>query len=243
MCREANLTNGNAGPLSGQSRAFPVIFNASFRSDVTVNSDMFRKSSLARCLAPGIVWLLASCATPGGIGAPAELMLGEVSFILTRDQIVADQLGTTKITDFYKSVLAEGLTDKEIDAGQVIVIQGAIYWVNTVSGIKHNRLAVALLPQGMVVDPGNIVEVRDPGRPHFYTVERVRARNRVEGQCGYFESLSPLPWQITKDILGLVSLLGPSGQATLYCQGIENEGWTNEGLYWSRKSSSLTPDK
>lgn len=214
---------------------------------------MFKNSPLSRSIVICILWILASCASTrdtephgktGDSESPGKLYLGEVSFILTKDQIVADQLGSIKMKDFYKSILAEGFTDKEIDAGQVIAIQGSIYWVNTVSGLKHNRFTVALLPKGMAADPGNIVEVRDPGRPHFYTVERVRARNFKEGQCGYVEMLAPLPLQLTRDILGFISLVGPPGNATLYCKGIESEGWVREGGYWTKKPApSSTPSK
>lgn len=195
---------------------------------------MIHRTLLARLLGLCLWPLLVACAGSGGTPVPGALYLSEVSFILTSDQVAADRLGAERFKGFGEAVRAEGVTDRDIAAGRLVAVQGSIYWVNTASGIRHERLAVAVLPKGMQVDPGNIVEVRDPGRPHFYAVERVRARSLAEGHCGYVEMLAPTPYQITKDVLGLLALVGPSGSAALYCKGIENEGWVQEGLYWTR---------
>lgn len=199
---------------------------------------MSQNSFLSRIFFICILWILPSCANTGGTRSAGTLFLGEVSFILTKDQIVADQLGYYKMKDFYKSLLAEGVTDQEIDAGQVVAIQGSIYWANTASGIKHKRITVALLPKGMEVEPGNIVEIRDPGEAHFYTVERIRAHSLEKGECGFAEALAPLPIQVTKDMLGVLSLIGSPGRATLYCKGIEDEGWEQDYGYWVKHTAS-----
>lgn len=199
---------------------------------------------LNRILALLMAGLLSSCTTTGSTEFQRQtaetqyldrLVLSEVSFILTKDQLVAGELGFARFKDFYGAVLAEGLTDAEIDAGQVIAIRWSVFWVNTASGNTHHRLGVALLPNGMKAEPGNIVEVRYLGSLHFPRVESVRAKNMRDGQCQYVESLDRLPLQMTKDILGLVSLIGTPGTSTLYCQGIENEGWVLEGQHWVKK--------
>lgn len=195
---------------------------------------MIHQAFLARGRALLLPPLLAACASSGGPQVPGALYLSEVSFILTSDQVAADRLGSAHFSGFGEAVSAAGLTEQDIAAGRLVAIQGSIYWVNTASGIRHERLAVAVLPKGMQVDPGNVVEVRDPGHPHFYTVARIRARSLSGGRCGYVEMLAPTPYQITKDVLGLLALVGPSGSAALYCKGIENEGWVHEGLYWTR---------
>jgi hypothetical protein len=202
---------------------------------------MSKNSFLSRIFVICILWILTSCASTGETRSAGTLFLGEVSFILTKDQIMADQLGHYTMKDFYKSLLAEGVTDKEIDAGQVVAIQGSIYWANTASGIKHKRITVALLPKGMEVEPGNIVELRDPGGVHFYAVERIRAQSLGKGQCSFVEALAPPSIQVTKDILGIFSLIGSPGSATLYCKGIEDEGWEQNHGYWVKHTAFSLP--
>lgn len=190
---------------------------------------------------------LAGCATNGKVQSQQEarepesserVLLAEVSFILTRDQVVAGELGFGRISNLYDFVRSEGLSDIDIDDGRVIAVRGSIYWVNTVSGNTHNRLLVALLPRGISIEPGNVVEARYRGLPHLLRVENIRAASMQTGKCQYVEALDPMPMQITKDILGLLSLIGPPGSATIYCNGIENEGWVIEGRHWVKK---LTP--
>ena len=84
------------------------------------------------------------------------------------------------------------------------------------------------------------MEVRYLGSSHFPRVANVRADNMKDGQCQYVEALDPLPLQITKDILGFISHVGPPGTSTLYCKGIENEGWIIEGRHWIKKSLPIS---
>ena len=92
---------------------------------------MSNNSFLSRIFVICILWILTSCASTGERRPAGTLFLGEVSFILTKDQIVADNLGYHKMKGFYNSILAEGVTDKEIDAGQVVAIKNSICWANT----------------------------------------------------------------------------------------------------------------
>lgn len=203
---------------------------------------------IVRTLVLMLTCSLAACATNDKVQSKQEareaesnerLLLMEVGFVLTRDQIVAGELGFVRISNLYDSVKLEGLSDAEIDGGQVIAVRGSIYWVNTASGNTHNRLLVALLPKGVSVDPGNVVEARFRGPTRFLRVERVRAASMQAGKCQYVEALDPMPMQITKDILGFLSLIGPPGTATLYCKGIEDEGWAIEGRHWVKKLMPL----
>lgn len=202
---------------------------------------------IVRILVLILACLLAGCATNDQVQPQQEarepessecVLLAEVSFILTRDQVATGDLGFWRINNLYESLKSEGISDSEIDAGQVIAVRDLIYWVNTASGNKHDRLLVALLPKGISVDPGNIIEARYRGSTRFLKVENIREASMQTGKCQYVEALDPMPLQITKDILGFLSLIGPPGSATLYCKGIENEGWAIEGRHWVKK---LTP--
>jgi hypothetical protein len=216
---------------------------------------MERSLLFNRAVVLSFACILSSCASISDTdsqGKPAEakflgqLFLAEVSYILTKDQIILGELGYGRVKNLYSSLQREGLTDAEIDAGQVIAIRSAIYWNNTASGITHDQFAVALLPKEMKVDPGNIVEIKHLGPSHFPRVENIRARNMRDGQCRYSQMRDPLPLQLTKEILGLISLVGPSGTVTLYCNGIEKEGWEIEGGQWTKKaipSTTLAPSQ
>lgn len=169
-------------------------------------------------LALVVLGVLSSCALIGNSGTDHKALeagfierlgLAEVSFILTKDQILAGELGFGRIKDLYPAVSGEGVTDVEIEAGQVIAIRGGLVWANTISGKTHNRLSIALLPKGLSVAPGNVVEVRYSGSGHLPKVERVRAQDRNDGHCAYVEVLDPFPVQVLKDVVGLLSLIGP----------------------------------
>ena len=212
----------------------------------TVDVRSVKRRRLSRTLA----WLcclglLTACAHKGGSLPPDTLVLGKVSFILTKEQILADQCGYATVHDFYATLRAQGVTDEHIAAERVVAIQGAVYWVNTASGIRHPSLTVAVVPRGSTgVDPGSVVELRSHGPSHFLTVERVREHNAGEKRCTFVEALAPLPVQAAKDMVGILSLIGPSGQATMYCPGIEQEGWVQDNGYWIKPAKSpLGSDK
>lgn len=113
------------------------------------------------------------------------------------------------------------------------MIREGIQWNNVASGIRRDVLFPALLPDHMTVEPGNIVEKVLGGTP---TIRRIRARSLAEGHCRFDE----VETGALKALLGTASLVGPSGMATLYCQGIENEGWIKPRTYWHRPPARNT---
>ena len=81
------------------------------------------------------------------------------------------------------------------------------------------------------MEPGNIVETREtPPERGGNRIERVRAPSRQAGRCSYVE----LPTGLVKGMMGAISMIGPSGAATLYCEGIEAEGWQRPRTYWHK---------
>jgi hypothetical protein len=181
--------------------------------------------------------LLSGCATEGGGYLPHNtLVLGEVTHMLTLDQVAAGELGpnTAKV-----GIGRWGFTDQQIEQGRVVVVREGIYWNNVASGIKRNMLRPALIPEGMHVEPGNIVEGAvglDPAHAQAksvgipYTLVRVRAKNMNDGKCRYDE----VPTGFAKELMGAISMVGSSGAAMLYCQGIETEGWQRPRSYWHK---------
>jgi len=182
--------------------------------------------------------MLSGCATQGVQFPRGTLMLGEVSHVLTRGHIAGETLGgRTKVKNLYESLRRQGITDYQIDGGRVVVVRQGIYWNNVVSGIKHDMLQAALVPENVNVEIGNIIEreaTSSTDRPSF--VVRVRAKTREEGNCRDVE----LPTDIVSGLLGAISLVGPSGAATLYCKGIEKEGWQRPRTFWHKLPTAAT---
>ena len=175
--------------------------------------------------------LTVACATPTGVELPeGTLVLGEVRQVLTRALVDAGEVGPgEKRENLASSLNRQGYSDDQIDAGRVVMVRDQIYWNNTVSGIKHSTLKFTLLAQAMTVEPGNVVEVTLGGKPAL-VISRVRARSLAEGGCYYGE----VPVGTTVEALGALSLVGPRGSATLYCAGIEQEGWQRPRTYWHK---------
>ena len=176
----------------------------------------------------GTAALAAACAsTPLPTGT---LVLGEVMRVLTRQMVDANELAPhDEYPELARRLHDWGYTDAQIDAGRIIVERGLIYWNNTASGIKHSALLPALVPEGLSVEPGNVVEIEEGGRP-VQTVRKVRARSLADGGCYYGD----VPSGVANEVLGAIFLLGPRGSASLYCKGIEDEGWQRPRTYWHK---------
>jgi len=180
--------------------------------------------------------LLGGCASKDVVMlSEGTLVLAEVARLLT-DQPQGDGLwaADNELEKIRGWILDFGFTDQQIDRGRVILVRERIYWNNTLSGIKREKLRPALLPAGLQVEPGNIIE-GIVGIP--YRVVRVRASSLDAGKCRYDE----LPTGLARGLMGAVSMTGPSGSATLYCEGIENEGWVRPRSFW-HKPPQAQPD-
>jgi hypothetical protein len=179
--------------------------------------------------------LIGGCASKGVKLPPKTIFLGEVSHFLTPQLVAGNELAPgNKIENLASKLRDWGFTSEEVANNRVVVVRAGIYWNNTISGIKRDMLRVALIPNGLEVRVGNIIEV-DQGSPpdHPITINRVRAENLKAGNCYYDE----LPTGLVKGLMGAIGLVGPSGAATLYCKGIENEGWQRPATYWRKLPS------
>jgi len=179
-----------------------------------------------------------------GVALPAgTLMLGEVRHVLTRDLVNAGEIAPgQKSANLSQRLQASGFTEAQIDAGRVVILRYQIYWNNTSSGNKYSQQGPELLDEGLTVEPGNVVELevleRGPG-----VIRRVRAPTLAEGGCYYGD----VPVGTAVELLGALSLVGPRGSASLYCAGIEKEGWQRPRTYWHKLpraavASSDTPN-
>jgi len=181
--------------------------------------------------------LLAGCAQQGVYLPDGTLTLAEVRNVLTADDVAKGRAGPEgPDQNLREHLLQVGFSQNQIDHGRVAVVREGYYWHNTVSGIHHDILRLALVPEGMTVEPGNIVECVQM-KP--CTIHRIRGKNLEEAKGRYDE----LPASLANVILGTASLVGPSGAATLYCVGIEKEGWQRPRTYWHKLPAGAAAPK
>jgi hypothetical protein len=180
--------------------------------------------------------LVAGCASPQGVMLPpGTLMLGEVMHVLTREMANASEIAPGQKQENLNHLLrSSGLTDTQVDQGRVVVVRYRIYWHNTVSGNKYSQLSPAQVADGLAVEPGSVVELRVDERGGV--IQRVRARSLADGGCYYGD----VPVGAAVEAMGALSLVGPRGSASLYCSGIEKEGWQRPRTYWHKLSGSVT---
>lgn len=183
---------------------------------------------------------LTGCASTKGVDLPVgTLLLGEVSHAVTKESLQADEIAPGVTAPGWGRVMAEnGYTAEMVDQGRVIMVRDYIYWNNTVSGVKRSHWVPTLLPEGMSVQPGQVVEMVRTERPPS-RVSRVMAPSLANGGC-YYGDISP---GAVKQIMGVVSRVGPSGLASLYCAGIEKDGWQRPRTLWHKLPGGMPADE
>jgi hypothetical protein len=172
-------------------------------------------------------WLVGGCASSQGVALTGDtLMLGEVRHVLTRELLQSGRISEAdEPRDLSGFVQKHGWTDKQLDDGRLLVVRVQIYWNNTASGVVRDQLGVVLMDEGQQAVPGNVVEFTATDH-----VKRVRAQTLAAGSCYY----GRVPVGETVELLGGLSLVGPRGSASLYCKGIETEGWHRPRTFWHK---------
>jgi len=182
-------------------------------------------------------WVLLACASGGGHPDEGTLIVAEVSRVLNRKQVAE---GDVAPGEHWKQlaewVRERGLSDADVDAGRAIVIRRGLYWYNTVSGIKHSMVLLAHLEPGMTVEVGNVVELRVDVNARAVG-QRVRAASLVDGGCYFVE----MPSSLLEDVAGVIGMVGSRGIATLYCAGLESEGWQRPDQFWVKLPGAHPP--
>lgn len=178
--------------------------------------------------------LLSACASnPGTVLPDDTLLLGEVRGVFTRGLLSAGRLTESDAPrDLSRLLQTRGWTDQQLDSGRVLVLRVQVYWHNTASGVLHDQLDVELLADGLSADVGNVVEFTAGARTG--RIQRVRARSLQEGGCYY----GNVPVGPVVELLAVPGMIGPRGSASLYCRGIEREGWQRPRTLWHRLSGS-----
>lgn len=172
-------------------------------------------------------WVLSGCAAGQGVTLKGDtLMLGEVRHVMSRSLLQRGLISETEeLRDRSTFLEQHGWTEAQLDAGRLQVVRVQIYWNNTVSGVVRDQLGVVLAEEGLQLEPGNIVEFTATSK-----VRRVRARTLAEGSCYY----GNVPVGELVELMGGLSLVGPRGSASLYCKGIELDGWHRPRTFWHK---------
>jgi hypothetical protein len=174
-----------------------------------------------------LMLLLGGCATNSGVTLTGDtLMLGEVRHVFTRELYESGRITSTdERRDLSRFMQHNGFTGDQLDAGRLFVVRVLVYWNNTASGIVRDQVFVVLAEEGQAVRAGNIVEFTASNN-----VKRVRARDLADGSCYYGD----VPVGEAVELLGGISRVGPRGSASLYCKGIELEGWHRPRTFWHK---------
>lgn len=174
--------------------------------------------------------ILSACASNPGTVLPEDtLLLGEVRGVLTRGLLSAGRLSASDAShDLSRLLQDRGWTEEQVEGGRVLVLRVQVYWNNTASGVVRDQLGVELLAEGLSAEPGNVVEFTAGARTG--RIQRVRARSLQEGGCYY----GNVPVDPAVELLAVPGMVGPRGSASLYCQGIEREGWQRPRTLWHR---------
>ena len=160
-----------------------------------------------------------------GIGTDGTSVLGEVTYILSREQIEKGVInGPHKIPPIYQELLSNGYSDQELIEGKVVVIVYQTYWHNR--SRSHDFLDWAIVENGIKINKGNVVELqfRKP-----YAIVTGVLFNDIKGSgCQLIKG--------DRGGLAGLDLVNPGGgpsTANLYCPKLEQEGWqkTPYGMY------------
>jgi len=189
------------------------------------------------CVAAAVAALFSGCATAPAVELPeGTLMLGEVRQVFTRALLQAGEITPgEKREDLGRMMEVRGWNEALLDQGRLVVIRTRIYWNNTSSGNRYSVLAVERLADGVQVEPSNIVEFTVGGRSG--AIQRVRAKTLADGRCDYVD----VPVGMLVEAMGALALTGPRGTASLYCAGIEHEGWQRPRTYWHKLPGAAAP--
>jgi hypothetical protein len=190
-----------------------------------------------------IVWGSIGAEVLSGIGkapAPGEpepqaLMLGQVRQVLTPAAVADGRIDAegARVEDLAAWLSSLGLTPQQVGEGNVVVVQVA---VGEMPGdTAPRRLFVPMLRGGLVVKPGDIVEVR-VRRERPGELVRVRPAGTPEADCRFVDLAGgrAVPDRLQSRALGDVRF-----SATLHCEGIEDQGWARPAAFWVKSSGPL----
>jgi hypothetical protein len=158
------------------------------------------------------------CATTYKVYPPDEahadsLRVAEVMQIFAREQVVSSLPHT------YEMLKQAGIRDASIQDGSLVAAR-----VYCCGGTSEQRNAVfVLVPDGLAVELGDIVEVRMGRRPSDTDSGRINTATRVRESADTPASDRACRWVPENEALWM---------RILYCDWMEEEGWAEVGGVW-----------
>jgi hypothetical protein len=177
------------------------------------------------------------------------LVLGEVAHIASLDEISNGlKLGPDDVPPPKTFVQQCGPEENAIVDGSFVLVRYYYYWQNVPSGIVHQGARWAVVPTGLGIELGNVVEVallagKTSPTYRCATISRIRFENLEGGQCVYRQN----PHSTFDTALTAVDPAGGAGAAAIYCPHVDVEGWeqfpmgVNGGSGWRRRPSGAPP--
>lgn len=213
-----------------------------------------KRFSISVSVVAGAMCAVAGCASVPPSPPPPlpehTRYLWEVTRVATHDEMFGGvQGGASSIGPLpQKLQLQCGRTNADLVDGSFAIARLYYYWHNRASGIVHARMQWVAVPKGLVVESGNVVEVEllagksDPAY-RCPMVATVRFENLAAGGCEYLSN----PRNGLGQVLDLTNPIGGPGSRSIYCPGLEAEGWTlihvgiPDALAWTKTPSDSDP--
>lgn len=175
--------------------------------------------------------LLFGCASgpPPPVGS---LLLAQVAHIATKDDISNGvKVDDTEVRVSETLLKSCALDRASMQSGDLVIVRFYVFWISRVPTAVHSWAAV---PEGTRVAANDFVELElrpgagDNERCAFIT--RVRAQSH-SGECRFARNERTGVGAAMGSVAGALHALGgtgggPPGSASIYCQGLEKEGWT-----------------
>jgi hypothetical protein len=185
-----------------------------------------------------LVWLsltVAACASAPSQPLPVgTLTLAQVAHVATKDEMARG----VKVDD--TSLLVPpyllkrcALEAGSLESGDLAVMRVYVSWT---SHVPQSSLWWVVVPKGMVVTPGDFVEVElksGVGNERCPSIARVRSLSTASGECGYERNERMgvgAALESFDDTLHAIRGAegGSPGSASIYCKGLEQESWMKE---------------
>lgn len=168
--------------------------------------------------------LVGGCAT---MVPDHTLYLGEVAHIATKDEILRGvRLGPDAVAP--PTRYQEQCISDSNNKSSFILVRYSYFWTRA-GGDVHNDVSWAIVPNGLALNQGNIVELdiaRSKVSPNFQcpTVTSIRFLDFNSGACEYRVNQRGVGGTLV-DLSQ--ALIGGRGSRSIYCQGLAEAGWKN----------------
>jgi hypothetical protein len=180
-------------------------------------------------------FMVAACASAPSQPLPVgTLTLAQVAHVATKDEMARG----VKVDD--TSLLVPpyllkrcALEAGSLESGDLAVMRMYVSWT---SHVPQSSLWWVVVPKGMVVTPGDFVEVElksGVGNERCPSIARVRSLSTASGECGYERNERSGVGAALGSFADTVHAIGGAeggspGSASIYCKGLEQESWMKD---------------